>query len=204
MKFKLTTCILSVILLFGCAKDDFENSSAAEQEILSIGKEYGINLKTDKSIAAQNSLEFENFESFRDFLTTISTEQLDYWKVEYEQELKKNIETLRGAPCNGWDWLSRVKVKNTGFAQLNIHTSIENGRVREVNTRWSGITLGLDFEPTGYYSYRSGNNVVLTTSGLIQYTVFISGIGVLYEDPVTWKVVIPCGGGPEKVYEVRY
>ena len=204
MKHKLTTYILSVIILIGCTKDDFETSSTIEQEILSIGREYGIDLKTEKFIDSQNSLEFENYESFRDFLTTISSEQLDHWKDEYEQELKKDIKTLRGAPCNGWDWLSRVKVKNTGFAQLNIHTSIENGRVREVNTRWSGITLGLDFEQTGYYSYRSGSNVVLTTSGMIQYTVFISGIGVLYEDPVTWKVVIPCGGGPERVYEVKY
>lgn len=58
MKHKLTTYILSVIILIGCTKDDFETSSTIEQEILSIGKEYGIDLKTEKSIDSQNSLEF--------------------------------------------------------------------------------------------------------------------------------------------------
>lgn len=60
----------------------------------------------------------------------------------------------------------------------------------------SGFTLGASYTQDAF-SITSQNleGTNMSTTGFINYNLFVEGVGTVYRQKTKWKVSSPCGGG---------
>lgn len=192
------SCLLILLIfVFSCSIDQNDGFHQTLSQIEQIQKELNIDLKVDYSIRENEAIVFNSKEEFVTFLNSIKNR-------ERVAELKESkLKTyLKTEPCDKLNGVFQGRALTSGFADLNITVSITSGSVEDVHTGFSGWTLGVGYEQSGYSSQPRTDSFSVITTGTINYSLFWNGVGTYYSENVRYQAIVPCDGGSVKVLEL--
>jgi len=161
--------------------------SKSEAKLIELGDDLSVDLRIDKTITKEEAIVFENIEDLRDFI------------IKTKEGVKNSIIELENTQFEmtfkGCDQVSGVysgTALTSGFADLNLTVSVENGVVTGTSGAFSGWTLGVGYTQGSHAQGPKGGSITLVTSGTINYSLFWNGVGTFYSEQVSYTITIPC------------
>ncbi len=194
---------LVTFIIFSCNNEDIIQKNTELIEKLELKK---INLTKndiDNIKLSTKPIYFANIDEAKTFLNHV---QNDFQKIGKEFEYLKRPSIIY-SPCNKRGSIL-VSSKNMS---INLHLNVRfdyvaNGEkidVRNIKSNLTGFTLGLSYEHESSSYSIENNKIRIKTFGIMNYNIFVEGIGTIYRQNVTIDLLVdPCSkqGTPDHIF----
>lgn len=169
---------LFLFSLVSCSDSDSlkTNWEITTEKVELIASKYDIELEIDDSITKDNSLNFDTWEDFEDFIIEVESLGLDNNSLIAYKFIDDSNETLYETKGCGDGLYGGSHSMLGGMIKFNITAIVEDGCITSVSGGVSGVTLG--------WTYTQGESSTSCNGGTIcgytNFNVFVEGVGTVY------------------------
>ena len=186
-----------ITLVFVSSCNNNESESIKMETISELNKfanESALDIEIDFTISKDEAIILNNIDEFKSFVSQKNTE-LD----DLKQSLSKKRMFSRmanKAPCPDNHGIYTGSVNIGPITQINFTATFNHGTVTDFSTSMSGFTLGTSYTQDAFsMTNQNLEGTSMSTTGFINYNLFVEGVGTVYKQKTKWKVSSPCGGG---------
>jgi hypothetical protein len=192
------------------------NIEKQESDLEKFGRELGFNVSRDAKINASNGLEFKNADDAKSFLKLVKSKAPQETVFAHLEKsttnFAKNYQNFKGkipkskgivmdenfsisnSGCGNWNNAIAFHTGFSMFSSIHFGANISNGNVTSLNSWLSGFTFGYSWNQGFFSSNRYSDTIETWIHGTRNYVVFWEGIGIAYQEPVAYRVLIGCNG----------
>lgn len=175
-------------------------SSSENLSLNELSSKYDLkNVDINNLPEGSNVIEFKNEEDANKFLATEAAAPQEIEATFDDQGTTNSVgmNKLKALTASPYSTVRKSVSKNTGFASVNLKADIRvysSGSFREIKdcnewTDHTGVTFSLDWNEKYHHHYISSDHtrVEVTGGGVLDYVIFVSGIGKLFSRPIDLK-----------------
>ncbi len=132
----------------------------------------------DNSLTHDNTLpDIHNIADFNNFLVGIDTQGKDFEYIQSQPNQKTASSKF---------WIAGI----FGGVQVNIVQNRTPYSISDVNSNAFGFTAGFNWHQTSFDTTIAGNIVTINIFGIINYNLFVDGVGTVYSAPTHLQIKI--------------
>ncbi len=202
-KFKqLFNLLFMLTLVFSCSKETETIRTNTVNELNQFAKESSFDLKINDLVSRDQAIILNSIDDLKLFINK-KNKALDDLKKDLSKI--KRFTTANKTPCPENHGVYSGSVNVGPFTQVDFTATFNQGTVTNFSTSMSGFTLGTSYTQNAF-SVTSQNldGTNMSTSGFINYNLFVEGVGTVFRQKTKWKVSSPCGGqGQPLIVEIE-
>ena len=185
--------LFTFLLVLSCSKENESIKIETINELNKFAKESSFDIEINSMISKEEAIILNNIDELKSFINEKNSE-LDNLKKSLSK--KRTLSTIANkTPCPDNHGIYTGSVNIGPLTQVNFTATFNHGTVTDFSTSMSGFTLGTSYSQNAF-SVTSQNldGTNMSTTGFINYNLFVEGVGTVYRQKTKWKVSSPCGG----------
>ena len=185
--------LITFSLIFSCSKENESIKTEIIHELNRFAKESSFDIEINSTVPEDEAIILNDIDELKSFINEKNRELDNLKKSSSKKRILSAFANKIPCPDNHGIYTSSVNIGP--ITQINFTATFNHGTVTNFSTSMSGFTLGTSYTQNAF-SVTSQNleGTNMSTTGFINYNLFVEGVGTVYRQRTKWKVSSPCGG----------